>query len=98
MDQVRADVFAKAVLGVEEVDVKCAAVSRKSATRWAGRLDVQFDVGELCFDWQAFVAETKTREANNNASGNRLVAGVRSQPFPSAPLVSFSGVQHEPSL
>ena len=42
---------------VGETSYTAALVDRDSATRWARRLVVQFDVGELCFNCEAFIAE-----------------------------------------
>ena len=53
-------------------------MNRDNRTRWASGWDVQSDVVELGFAWEAFVGETTIREANSNTWGNHLVAGLGS--------------------
>src|SRR4051812_8529421 len=51
-------------------------VNRDSATRWARRLDVELDVGELCPIVWAYVAEKPSKRPIENIGISRAMVGV----------------------
>jgi len=63
-------------------------VGRDSATRWARHLAVVLDVGELCFNYEGFVAET-TFAKRTSPMGPLTRGGLGSQTHPS---VYFLGI------